>query len=215
MRYNTILWDLDGTLLDTLDDLADSVNAALLKNDFPTRSREEIRSFVGNGMRRLIARAVPDGTSEADEARVRGDFEEHYRIHCNDKTKPYDGILPLLRRLHQAGVTMAIVSNKPDFAVRDLAKQYFDGLVDAAVGARDGVPTKPARDVIDLTLATLGRSGEGAVYIGDSEVDVATARAADLSGIAVSWGFRDEAVLRAAGAGQIAATVAALETMLG
>ncbi len=201
-----ILWDLDGTLLDTLNDLADSVNVSLSAFGFPTHSREKIRSFVGNGVYKLIARAVPAGTDEASETAVREFFQKHYGEHANDTTAPYPGILPLLRELRDAGVKMAVVSNKPDFATKDLVRQHFGDLIPAAVGGRDGVPVKPAREMVQLGLDALGVTAENAVYIGDSEVDVQTAKNAGMRGIFVDWGFRDESVLRQAGAQTVAHT---------
>ena len=214
MKYKTILWDLDGTLLDTLDDLTDSVNAALAASGFPTHSRDAVRSFVGNGMRKLIERAVPAGTGEAEQAAVREFFRVHYAAHCSDKTKPYASIPELLAKLREAGVKMAIVSNKPDFATKELAAVYFGGLTDAAIGGRDGVPVKPAREMVELALAELGTDAADAVYIGDSDVDVITAANAEMDGISVAWGFRGEDVLRAAGAKNIAHTPAELQAML-
>ena len=199
-----ILWDLDGTLLDTLDDLADSVNVSLSAFGFPTHSREKIRSFVGNGMVKLIARAVPAGTDEASETAVREFFQKHYSEHANDTTAPYPGILPLLHDLRKAGVKMAVVSNKPDFATKALVRQHFGALIPTVVGGRDGVPVKPAREMVQLALGELGVTAEETVYIGDSEVDVQTAQNAGLRGIFVDWGFRDESVLREAGAQTVA-----------
>ena len=201
-----ILWDLDGTLLDTLEDLADSVNASLSANGMPGHSIEKIRSFVGNGMVKLIARAVPAGTSEAEETAVREFFKTHYAVHCNDKTKPYPGIPALLDDLKKAGVKMAVVSNKPDFATKDLVGLYFGDCIGTAVGGREGVPVKPAGDMVRLALEELGVPAEKAVYIGDSEVDVQTAQNAGMRGIFVDWGFRDESVLRQAGAQTVAHT---------
>lgn len=199
-----ILWDLDGTLLSTLDDIAESVNVSLSAFGFPTHSRERIRSFVGNGVYKLIARAVPAGTDAASETAVREYFQKHYAEHANDTTAPYPGILPLLAELKEAGVKMAVVSNKPDFATKDLVRQHFGDLISAAVGGRDGVPVKPAREMVQLGLDALGVTAENAVYVGDSEVDVQTAKNAGMRGIFVDWGFRDESVLRDAGAETVA-----------
>ena len=206
MKIKAVIWDLDGTLLDTLHDLADSVNAALSAHGMPVHSIDKIRSFVGNGMVKLISRAVPAGTSEADEAAVREFFKAHYAAHCNDKTKPYPGIPALLDELKEAGVKMAVVSNKPDFATKELVKLYFGDCIGTAVGGRDGVPVKPAREMVQLALEELDIPAEKAIYIGDSEVDVQTAQNADMQGIFVDWGFRDESVLRETGAKTVAHT---------
>lgn len=212
MPISAILWDLDGTLLDTLQDLADSVNAALLSHGMPVHSVDKIRTFVGNGMHKLISRAVPAETTEEEETAVREFFKSHYAAHCNDKTKPYPGVPALLAELKEAGVTMAVVSNKPDFATKELVKLYFGDCIGTAVGGRDGVPVKPAREMVQLALEELGVPAEKAIYIGDSEVDVQTAQNADMQGIFVDWGFRDESVLRETGAKTVAHTTEQLRT---
>lgn len=211
--YKAIVWDLDGTLLDTLDDLTDATNHALSGNGLPLRTREEVRRFVGNGIRRLIARAVPEGTPDAVRDAVYGDFCPYYAAHCNDRTHPYPGVMELLAGLH-AAVPMAIVSNKADFAVRELAEIYFGRLIPVAVGARDGSRTKPAPDVVLRALGELGAAPASAVYVGDSEVDVETARNAGMSCVSVSWGFRTPDVLRAAGASVICPDVPSLRRAL-
>lgn len=213
-KYKAIVWDLDGTLLDTLDDLTDATNHALAEHALPARSREEVRRFVGNGIRRLIERAVPGGTPDALRDAVYGSFCPYYAAHCNDRTAPYPGVMELLAELHAAAVPMAIVSNKADFAVRELAEIYFGGLIPVAVGARDGTRTKPAPDVVLRALAELHAAPADAVYIGDSEVDVETARNAQMPCLSVSWGFRDPAVLLAAGATRICPNAAALRRAL-
>ena len=190
MRAKGIVWDLDGTLLDTLCDLTASVNAALAACGMPPRTQEEVRRFVGNGAVKLMERAVPAGTDAAAEAAALAAFRAHYAVHANDATKPYPGIPALLSRLAAAGVRMAIVSNKPDFAVRSLAETYFATLMTAAVGAREGVPTKPAPDLVLAAIREMGLTPADCVYVGDSEVDVATAKAAGVAGIFVNWGYR-------------------------
>lgn len=212
MRYQAILWDLDGTLLNTLDDLAASVNAALAANSLPPRTVEEVRAFVGNGIRLLIQRAVPAGCAAAVEAAVFAHFCTHYEAHCRDNTRPYAGILPLLGRLRQAGVRLAVVSNKADFAVKQLAAEFFSGTVEVAIGATDDVPKKPAPDMVEAALRQLGISREQALYVGDSEVDIATAAAAGLDSAIVTWGFRTPEQL--AGARRLIPSVEALERWL-
>ena len=199
-NYQLVIFDLDGTLLDTLDDLADSVNYALETESLPARTREEVRRFVGNGIRKLVERAVPAGTAVEVTDRVFEAFKERYKAHCADKTKPYEGILDLLCKLKEREVKTAVVSNKADFAVKELCEQYFPGLLCEAIGERTGIARKPAPDTVNEVLRLLGMDRTQAVYIGDSEVDVETAQNAGLDCIAVKWGFRDAQVLQSAGA---------------
>lgn len=210
MRIKAVLWDLDGTLLDTLDDLASSVNAALSQNGLPARTREEVRMFVGNGIRKLIERAVPLGAQHPAFQAVYDAFVAHYAAHSQDHTRPYDGILDAMDALSAQGVRHAIVSNKIDFAVKSLSRAYFGDRVAVAVGDDPARRRKPAPDSVLEALRQLGVSAGEAVYVGDSDVDVATARNAGLPCVAVSWGFRSEACLREAGAQHIAATPGAL-----
>ncbi|MBQ4037363.1 MAG: HAD-IA family hydrolase [Clostridia bacterium] len=199
-----ILWDLDGTLLNTLTDLAASVNFALRSLGFPERTVEEVRRFVGNGAARLITLALPEeGKAHFDEAFEL--FREHYAHHSDDATCPYEGIPELLERLKKKGYTMGIVSNKPDFAVKDLARLYFPAVAVAA-GEKAGVPRKPNPDGLYLAMEGMGVKKEDCIYIGDSEVDVATAKNTGIPCIAVTWGFRSEETLREAGAVHFAHT---------
>lgn len=200
MKYNAILWDLDGTLLDTLSDLSDSVNAILCAHGMPTHTQEEICSFVGNGLRNLLRRSVPAQTTGEECEKLYGEFCPYYAAHCHERTAPYPEIPALLDELSAAGVRMAIVSNKGDFAVRELAALYFPDTISVSVGARDGVPVKPSRELVDIALHELQADGMQAVYIGDSEVDVQTAKNAGLPCISVAWGFRTPEVLQNAGA---------------
>lgn len=210
----TVLWDLDGTLLDTLEDLADGVNHALKAFSHPERSLEEIRSFVGNGSRALIACCLPKGLEHPQFEEIHTEFQSYYRNHCQIKTKAFEGVLPLLKRLKDKGLKMSIVSNKPHPAVVKLAADYFDALVENAVGEKPGVPRKPARDMIVNAMAELSASPESTVYVGDSEVDVKTAANAGIPCISVCWGFRDESELKQAGATCICHTMAELEAVL-
>ncbi len=205
MRYNTIIFDLDGTLLDTLEDLADATNYALRSLFMPERTIDEIRSFVGNGARRLMELAVPEGTANPKFDEAFAMFREYYALHCNDKTKPYAGILPLLRELKDGGVAIAIVSNKLDPAVKELSLTYFGGLADTAIGEQEGIARKPSPDTVFAALRELGRTTADAVYIGDSDVDIMTAKNAGLPCISVLWGFRSQDFLQAHGATQLAA----------
>ena len=210
MRYSVILFDLDGTILNTLDDLAASTNRALAKNGLPTRSTEEVRRFVGNGIRLLIERAVPENTPLTLTDRVFDDFRADYA----DRTLPYDGIPELLRTLRASGARTAVISNKADSAVQELIAHYFPGLFDAVVGERPGVRRKPAPDAVLEVLRALSAAPADAVYIGDSEVDVETARNAGLPCIAVDWGFRSREILLQHGAQTIASSPAELQFLL-
>ena len=198
--YKLAVFDMDGTILDTLEDLKDSTNFALEECGYPTRSYDEVRRFVGNGIRKLIERAVPEGLTVEQIDRVHEVFTEHYKVHCADKTKAYDGIKPLLEKLRASGVKTAVVSNKADYGVQELCKEYFDGLFDYAVGEREGIRRKPAPDAVNEALRVLGIDKSEAVYIGDSDVDFETAKNAELPCISVLWGFRDEEFLREKGA---------------
>lgn len=190
-RYDTVIFDLDGTLLNTLEDLQGSVNYALTSYRMPQRSLEEIRQFVGNGVQRLIELAVPQGTSERTIEEVFALFKEHYAIHCNDKTDLYPGIPELLIRLKTEGFRTAIVSNKLQEGVDTLYKQYFEKSVEVAIGAREGIRKKPAPDSVFEAMKLLNAQKKRTVYIGDSEVDIATAHNAGLPCITVTWGFRN------------------------
>ena len=187
-----VLFDLDGTLLDTLQDLADSTNAALRAFGYPERTVEEVRRFVGNGAERLIRLAVPEG---ADPLPVLEAFRVHYQAHCREKTGPYEGIPALLSQVAQRW-PVAIVSNKPDSAVKALCQDYFPGIY--ALGESEDCPRKPAPDMVYKAMAALG--AERCVYVGDSEVDILTAKNAGAACVSVLWGFRDEETLRDAGA---------------
>lgn len=202
LRYDTIIFDLDGTLLDTLDDLMDAVNHALGEMGCPTRSREEVQAFVGNGVAKLMERAVPDGTGPADTARALDHFKSYYALHSKDKTAPYPGIPEALKALRGKGCKLAVVSNKFDAAVKDLARDYFPGLMDLAAGENEagGVPKKPDPTMVLRTMAALGADPDRAVYVGDSDVDLETAKNAGLPCVSVTWGFRDEGFLREHGA---------------
>ncbi len=206
MKYKLAIFDLDGTILNTLEDLTCSLNAALACSALPPRSRDEVRLFAGNGIRKLVERGVPSGTPDAVTERVFADFVAHYRLHCADHTKPYAGIEELLAALREQGCMLAVVSNKADFAVQTLCEKYFPNTFDAVAGERAGVRKKPAPDTVNAVLARLGASREEAVYIGDSEVDIETAKHAEMDCISVDWGFRTRAALLQAGAKRIASS---------
>lgn len=206
MKYTTVVFDLDGTLLDTLEDLMDAVNNALSKFGYPMRTLPEIRTFVGNGVRKLIERSLPDGAMDPDVDGILAAFREYYTAHCEDKTHAYEGIPEMLRQMKDAGLKLAIVSNKLDSAVKKLNQSYFSGCVQAAIGEKDGIRRKPAPDMVENAMAELNSSKEEAVYVGDSDVDIQTAANAGLDCISVSWGFRDADFLRESGATVIADT---------
>ncbi len=191
MGYKAVIFDMDGTILDTLDDLAGSVNHSPALFGYPTRSREEIRSFLGNGMVRLIHLSVPEGISKEQEESVLNEHKSYYPLHSCDMTRPYDGIVDLLRELKDRGIKTAVVSNKSDANVKALVSRFFDGLFDVSIGSMEGVARKPAPDMVIMALERLGVSKEDAIYIGDSEVDLNTARNSGLDMITVTWGFRD------------------------
>lgn len=198
-KITTVIFDLDGTLLDTLEDLKNATNFALRQCGMPERTLGEIRRFVGNGVRNLMIRAVPQGEENPEFEHAFAVFKEYYGEHCNDATRAYDGIPELLRELKNGGYVMAIVSNKIDSAVQDLNHRYFPQ-VDIAIGDRENLKRKPEPDSVLLALEKLGRTREEAVYIGDSDVDLATAKNAGLPCISVLWGFRDREFLVECGA---------------
>ena len=204
MKYKAALFDMDGTVLDTLDDLHAAVNVALARFGYPPRTRDEVRRFIGNGVRRLMERAVPAGTDEARIAAVLDGYRTYYEQHAENLTRPYPGLLDALHSLRAAGVRLAVVTNKPDGAAQRLSARYFPGLFDETVGIREGVAVKPAPDAVFAVLERMGVAPEDAVYIGDSDTDIETARNAGTACIAAAWGYRGEEFLRAHGADTVA-----------
>ena len=208
------IFDLDGTLLDTLGDLHAAVNVALAAFGLPPRSLDEVRRVVGNGIRDLMTKSVPEGTAYPHFEECLAAFRAHYSAHSTDLTHPYEGILELLRSLRARGIATAIVSNKFDGAVKALADHYFPDLIDVAVGEAPDRRKKPAPDTVLAVLDALSVRPEEAVLVGDSDVDILTAKNAGTAGIGVLWGFRDRACLAAAGAVTVAATARELEEAL-
>lgn len=199
-KYKAIIWDMDGTLLDTLDDLKDSMNAALTEFGLPQRTRDEIRSSVGNGIMRLVELSVPGGKEHSQFEEIFSFFKEHYGKNCRNKTKAYDGLEKLLPELKAGGLRMAIVSNKIDSAVKELAGIYFGETIDVAIGETIGNRKKPYPDMVIEAMRILNAESGDTVYIGDSEVDLKTAKNSGLDCISVSWGFRSKQELQALGA---------------
>ena len=190
MKYRLAIFDLDGTVLDTLQDLANAVNRALEMHGYPQHSIEDVRVFVGNGVAKLIRRAVPAGTSEAECEAVLADFKTSYRAHINDCTKPYAGIPEMLRALKDAGMKVGINSNKFDAALQSLCRIHFEGLYDYAVGESDITPKKPDPTAARRIMEAMQVSPEETIYIGDSNVDMQTGHNAGTATAWVSWGFR-------------------------
>lgn len=206
MKIDTIVFDMDGTVLNTLKDLTASVNFVLQKNGFPARTEEEYRRFFGNGIAYALKCAVPAGTPDSVIDGMLPLFKEHYGRHCLDSTGPYDGVIPLMKRLREDGYRMAIVSNKIDPAVKELNRRFFSEYVDVAIGEGEGVKRKPAPDTVFRALKELGKTRESAVYVGDSEVDYQTAVNAGIPCVSVLWGFRDRDFLVRQGATLFAET---------
>ena len=200
MRFETVIWDLDGTLLDTLQDLSEAVNHALRACGMAERRIDEVRQFVGNGIRMLMRRAVPGGEENPRFEDCFTQFRTYYVQHSQDYTRLYPGIQETLATLHQMGIRMAVVSNKLQTGVDTLYQAWFRNTIEVAIGERPDLRRKPAPDMVHQALKELGVSAEGAVYVGDSDVDIQTARNSGLPCISVLWGFRDRETLAKAGA---------------
>lgn len=216
MQYKTVIFDLDGTLLNTLDDLHASTNHALAHHGMPPRTKDEVRRFVGNGIYNLIRQAVVPGTSKSTIQEVHATFDAHYAKHNLDRTAPYEGISTLLSNLKAANVHCCVVSNKGDYAVQPLVQHFFPNTFDVACGEREkeGIRRKPWPDTVLTCMESLGMTRADCVYVGDSEVDVATAQNAGMDHIIVLWGFRSEEFLRQNGARTLVRTPAQLEALL-
>ncbi len=214
MRYQTAIFDMDGTILETLEDMCASVNVTMDHVGYPRRTMDEVRRFVGNGAAKLIERCMPAGAEDPRYPAALEFYRAYYDAHAQIKTGPYPGIPELLNQLSREGVRLAVVSNKPDEAVRALTERYFPGVFPVAIGNRDGWATKPAPDSVYEAMCLLGARRESTVYVGDSDVDVDTARNARLDSVIVTWGFRDENFLRAHGAQHLAHNADELYEML-
>lgn len=212
-----VIFDLDGTLLNTLDDLADSTNYALSKFDYPQRTIEEVRQFVGNGVAKLIERAIPEGKNNSNYEKCLEIFKENYAQNMYNKTAPYDGVLEMLSILKSKGLKIAVVSNKFDLAVKELCKKYFNGYIDFAAGENEaqGIKKKPAPDTVYTVLREFGINSCDAVYVGDSDVDIMTAKNSNMPCISVTWGFRDEKFLKDNGAKFLINSPSEIYTYLG
>ena len=214
MKYQAVLFDMDGTVLDTLDDLCDSINHSLAEFSLPPVSREHVRQCLGNGAAFLVSHSIPAGSSPELEANVLAFYKPWYDAHCLIKTAPYEGILPMMQSLKEQGLRLAIISNKPDRAVQELSDAFFPGLLELSVGESPSVRRKPAPDTVLTAASQIGLSIDQCVYVGDSEVDLQTARNAGMDCISVTWGFRDEAQLIEAGASVLVRTPEELESLL-
>ena len=207
-HYETYIFDLDGTLLYTLDDQTASTNYAMRVSGFAEHTKDEVRRMVGNGVRKLIERAVPGGTENPKYEKTYTEFMAHYLRHSLDTTRPYPGVMEMLETLKRQGKRLAVVSNKYCKATESLCSTFFKGLIDVAIGENEnaGIRKKPAPDTVTEALRRLGADKGTAVYVGDSEVDIATARNCGMPCISVLWGFRDKDFLKQNGATAFAAS---------
>ena len=214
MRYRYVFFDMDGTLLDTLDDLRDSVNTVLSRYGLAPISRYEAAHFLGNGAKHLVHCSLKGQVSPEQEEEILEKYKAWYQDHCRIKTAPYPGVMDLLARLKAAGCRMAVVSNKPDPAVRELNEFFFGGLIETAIGEKTGIRRKPAPDTLLEAMRLLEADRKECVYIGDTEVDLQTAENAGLNCICVAWGFRSIEELQAAGADAIVGNAEELEELI-
>ena len=197
---NTVIFDLDGTLLNTLDDLTDSVNFALGEMGYPLHTADEVRMMVGNSVIYLIEQALPDGTDKEIFDKTLALFESHYQTNMRNKTVPYDGVMQMLDKLSTAGYKLAVVSNKPDVFTKELVSELFGKYIPLAIGRSETIARKPAPDMLELAIKQLGSDPDSTVYVGDSEVDVETSINAGVDCVGCLWGFRDRETLESAGA---------------
>ena len=214
MKYKTVIFDFDGTLLYTVQDLADAVNYAIAKRGHPVHSVRAIERMIGNGVNMLVARALPQGFDTPDYEEIMTDFRAFYAEHCLDNTRPYDGVTGMLERLKSEGRAVAIVTNKHQSAAEQLRRRFFAGSVELIVGDFEGRRRKPEPDGVFAALRALGADARGAVYVGDTEVDMQTAENAGLDCICVAWGYRTKQELISLGAPAIAENTDQLLAML-
>lgn len=203
MMYKCVIFDLDGTLLDTLEDLADSVNEMLRKFSCPERSLEEVRQFLGNGMKKLVERSVPESFDGSKIKAAYEFFREAYRENMRNKTRPYNGIAECLEELSLLGIRTAVTSNKNDDAVKNLCKEYFGERIALAVGVSEDVSPKPHPGMVNRVIDELGFEKNDCIFVGDSETDIRTAKNSGLASVGVLWGFRDRETLEKEGADYI------------
>ena len=200
MKYDLIIFDMDGTILNTLEDLKNSLNYVLQQAGYQTRTLEEVRTFVGNGIRKTIERARPSDIEEEKVDELFSLFMDYYAIHNTDNTKPYNGVIELLKELKHLGYKTAVVSNKQNSAVKSLCKKFFTGLFDVEIGEKVNIAKKPEPDEVNEVLKILNIDRTKSIYIGDSEVDIQTAQNSKMKSIIVDWGFRDRKFLYEHGA---------------
>jgi len=214
MRYKAVLFDMDGTVLDTLADLTNAINHTLSDYGMPLLEKSQVAQYLGNGAAYLMSRAVPEGTPDALREEMLRAYQPWYDSHCAILTAPYPGIVPLMKALREAGVKQAVISNKQDTAVKQLAAQHFPGLLETAVGESETVRRKPNPDAVLAALREMGVEKRDAVYVGDTEVDLRTAENAGLACAVVGWGFRTEEQLHEAGARRIFRSAEELQAWL-
>ncbi len=204
MKYDLAIFDLDGTILDTIQDLTNAVNHTLELFEMPIRTTDEIASFLGNGSKHLIKESAPTGVNNEILTKLHNEYSIYYKEHCSIKTAPYIGIIEVLKKLRAANIKTAVISNKPDYGVQILCKEHFDGLFDIVLGEKTNIPKKPSPESVNLVVKELNSTNDKTIYIGDSEVDIQTAKNAGTSCISVTWGFRNESFLLENGAKLIA-----------
>lgn len=202
-KYKLIIFDMDGTILNSLEDITDSINYVLSRNSMPVHDVEAVKFFVGNGLHKLVERAVPKETDSELIEKIYEEFLPYYKEHCHIKTRPYDGILELISELRKRGYYTAVATNKSDDALRELLNIHFKDMFDCAVGVKPGIAIKPDACMVDIILKELGLAKEDALYIGDSNVDIMTAVNSKIDHIEVSWGFRSKEFLRENGSNTI------------
>jgi len=214
MKYNTVIFDLDGTLLDTLQDLTDSVNYVMDEFGFPNHTVAEVRSFVGNGILNLMSLCIPGGKDNDKLMPAYELYKKHYAEHCLDKTVPYPGMMEVVKELKANGCKLGVVSNKFDIGTQMLMKKNFPDMFDFVMGETAGIKKKPAPDSVEKALEVMGSTKEEAVYVGDSDVDIQTAVNSGLKCISVTWGFRDRDMLEKLNPGMLADTMDELRALL-